>query len=1030
MPQTLRLFLILMLLSSRTGFSQGIYTEFGQNRVQFRSFQWKVYTEGSADFLYYDDFSQVARFAAVQVAEFLPKLEKLYGYKASNRAQFMLFSSLSDYRQNNIGYVNPQWHSGGITFIPAEALPIYFSGDYASFKKQIHKGLCDYLLKEMVYGGTLQDRFERLRSPQLPYWFLEGLAALSAEGWDAVSESELRDGMGSGEFDNFNTLNQDQLRLAGKSMWKYIVETYGVESISGMLFIARYTHSAEAGISYYSKSNLAEFIRQWKTHYISEFASQNPLQLPKGKANIPRKLSLIPNTGLDINADGDCLSVITNDHGKFSLWLYYIESGKTKKVYQGGQKVLNQITDFSFPKARWKNNKLYLLTFEQGNYKLLTYNLDGKKTGTFYFHGFHAINDFDILSNSDSMVFTATNNHHSDIYKTKLTGGKVKQVTNDTFFEHQLNWLKDGRLIYAMRNADEIDDFYMIKQGKKQQITRFEEKTNLLSPILINDSMLGFLADFNGMRNAWVVNINNPSIRFGLTNYQRSIIGQTVSENRQIFAEMVKLNGRYTIYTGNVNEDPVEEQITVSPLPYLNLWKENALFKQVLPLRAQPKNQVQDTALQIPENHDNQYRYQTGFSRIDYHSEALPKKENASALVSTGNFNPVLPDFIITQIDNKNIGTYLYDSQIPMDVLKNPWLMPYVKFSLSDLQRNWNIEAGVRSNLGLNFTDFHVKAGYYAKRVDHEWTYFRRNRKFDVDPNLYQQNITQLFGYKIQRPVDERLRMTLGLGWRRETILTKITENNALEIPDRNKNYLEQKLELLFDNSVSSGLNNVTGTRAKWSIVNMVNIGEKQSLQWLEMDMRKYFPVGRFLMVAQRISGAYNLGKTKVGYYMGGVENWTAKDQIPSKLIMLPQQDLALQQWVCNLRGYYRGARMGHSFMLSNTELRLPLMKMIYRKPLSAEFFKHFTITGFADLGCAFTGQTPADPTNPYNTVYLNTPNYNMSITSQRNPWLLGLGYGVRSRVLGYFVKYDRAWGFQENQWQSPINYFSLGLDF
>ena len=105
-------------------------------------------------------------------------------------------------------------------------------------------------------------------------------------------------------------------------------------------------------------------------------------------------------------------------------------------------------------------------------------------------------------------------------------------------------------------------------------------------------------------------------------------------------------------------------------------------------------------------------------------------------------------------------------------------------------------------------------------------------------------------------------------------------------------------------------------------------------------------------------------------------------------------------------------------------------MKMIYRRPLASEFLKHFTLTAFADAGCAFTGKSPADMGNPYNTQYLNTPNYTMSITSRRNPWILGAGYGVRSRILGYFVKYDKARGWQEGRWKRTMHYLSVGLDF
>jgi hypothetical protein len=256
----------IVFILSFSGSAQGIYTEFGQNRVQYEKFKWKAFEGESADLLYNDtQLKSVIGFAEKKIEGYLPQLEKLLGYKVSNRPQFLVYGSLSDYKQNNIGYVNPQWQSGGITFIPAEALPIYFNGDYAAFSTQLLKGLSDFMIREMVYGGTLQDRFERLKSPALPYWFTEGLSSLVALGWSSEQESALRDGFTSGVFNNFNELNRDQQLLAGSSIWKYIIDKHGIDVVSGIMFIARYTHSAEAGISYYSKNQLTDFLFGWKT---------------------------------------------------------------------------------------------------------------------------------------------------------------------------------------------------------------------------------------------------------------------------------------------------------------------------------------------------------------------------------------------------------------------------------------------------------------------------------------------------------------------------------------------------------------------------------------------------------------------------------------------------------------------------------------------------------------------------------------------------------------------------------------------
>lgn len=1012
--------------------SQGIYTDFGQNRVQYERFRWMAHYGEKADLLYSDTQLKAAvTFADRKISEYMPKLENLLGYKPSNRPQFLIYGSLSDYKQTNIGYVNPQWQSGGITFIPAEALPVYLNGDYAAFSTQIKKGLCDFIIREMVFGGTLQDRFERLKSPALPYWFTEGLSSLIAEGWNAQQETALRDDFLSGTYQNFNLLSRDRQLLLGRSIWKYIIDKHGIDVVSGIMFIARYTHSAEAGISYYSKNQLRDFLRDWKDHYTNEFENKTGMMLPKGKAQIPGKINKLHISEISLNEDGKILSMVTHDNGKFSVWLFFTETGKIRKIYEGGQKVLNQINDYTFPKAKWKGNRLFVLTFEKGIYQLLTFSIMGKLTDRLSFQGFKAVNDFALHPEKDSLVFTAVQQGVADIYKTSLYGGPFKRITHDDSYEDNLLWIAGETIVYTACSSDNVRNFYKNSGNTTSKITDYTEAHSVHSPIMLNDSMLGYLSDVNGMQNAWFCNTAGLSKPLGLTNYERSVSGQAISGDRSTFAEMLKLNNRNTIYTGTVNENPLKEYVEVPPLSYLSTWKNRDLTSVMIKKYERPiPNTYTDTISTQADSISRRFLYQTGFSVIDYPEIIKNTVENRLNPTDRTNLNPLLPDYIVTQLDNRNLVTYLYDNQVPASVMRNPWLMPYLKVSLSDLQRNINLEAGGRSNLDLTYTDFYIKSGFYSGLFDHEILYFRRGRKFDNEPNLYQHYGTQLLEYRIMLPIDERLRYSYTLGGRQDAIITKITEGQAAEIGDKMNRYLTNKLELLFDNSISFGLNHVSGSKMKFGIQHMLNLNNNKHLYWLEMDTRYYRPLWKSISLAQRFSGAYNLGKHKIGYYLGGVENWTQRDQLPENPVFLNPAETSFQTWVCNLRGFYRGARIGNSYLLSNTEFRWSVMKMLYRRPLASEFLKHFTLTAFADAGCAFTGNSPADAENPYNTIYVNTPNYTMSITSRRNPWLVGLGYGVRSRVLGYFIKYDRARGWQEGRWSLPIQYISLGLDF
>lgn len=1012
--------------------SQGIYSDFGQNRVQYSPFHWTAYRSETADLLYHDSQLRYAvEFADRTITEQLPKVEKLLGYKTSNRPQFMIYGSWSDYKQNNVGYVNPQWHSGGITFIPAEALPIYHDGNFAAFKTQITRGICDFLIREMIYGGTLQDRFERLKSPALPFWFTEGLSVIISEGWGAEQETDLRDGFATGTFDNINLLSRDNQLLMGRSIWKFIIDQHGKDVISGIMFIARYTHSAEAGISYYSKNQLSDFLKQWKEKCSADFENSPGMILPRGKAEIPRKINKLRISGAGLNQDGKTLSLITHDHGKFAVWFYSSENKSTQKIYEGGQKVFNQINDYTFPKAKWKENKLYVLTFEKGNYYLLTFNSLGKNISRLSFSSFKAVNDFALHPDKDSIVFSATNMSISQLYISALTGGGFKQITWDTMYKNELLWLNNNRIIYTANTADNINNLFLWGNNGNKQITRFKAPVSILSPILLNDSTIGFLSDNNGLQNAWYAPVYRFAAPKGLTHYARSIYSQTISGDKSTFAEVVKVNGRINLFMGNVNENPEKDAIYIPVNSQLNNWKKGLLSPQNDVKVSKDTQSVNDDETIIRQDTVlGTYKYQTGFPIINY-TETITDSDipRSKQLVRT-NLNPIIPDYIVTQIDNRTLGTYLYDNSVPMMVMRNPWLMPYLKVSMSDLQRNVNIEGGVRSSLDLAFTDFHFKLGRYANRLDYEFFYYRRNRKFDNEPNLYQQYGTQLLDFKIMLPSDERLRFSYTCGLREDHITTKITEIQTAQIDDKMNRFWSNRMEVMFDNSTSSGLNQMNGSRIKFGLQHMLNLSNTQTLFWAESDIRFYIPLWKSIIFAQRIAGIYNLGNYKPAYYLGGVENWTARDQLPEKPVVLNPDNIQFQSWVCNLRGHYRGARMGNSFLLSNAELRWQLMKMIYKRPVSSEFIKHFTITAFLDAGCAFTGKSPADIANPYNTNYLTTPNYSMSITSRRNPWLLGAGYGIRSRVLGYFIKYDRAWGWQESQWNKPIQYISLGLDF
>ena len=75
-------------------------------------------------------------------------------------------------------------------------------------------------------------------------------------------------------------------------------------------------------------------------------------------------------------------------------------------------------------------------------------------------------------------------------------------------------------------------------------------------------------------------------------------------------------------------------------------------------------------------------------------------------------------------------------------------------------------------------------------------------------------------------------------------------------------------------------------------------------------------------------------------------------------------------------------------------------------------------------------GKSPYNKDNPfYTTVYPANP---VTITVTRNvePFVIGYGFGLRARILGYFIRTDWAWGIDDKKVGDRIFYLSIGLDF
>jgi hypothetical protein len=200
-------------------------------------------------------------------------------------------------------------------------------------------------------------------------------------------------------------------------------------------------------------------------------------------------------------------------------------------------------------------------------------------------------------------------------------------------------------------------------------------------------------------------------------------------------------------------------------------------------------------------------------------------------------------------------------------------------------------------------------------------------------------------------------------------------------------------------------------------------------------DYRKYVPIHRELIWANRFAASTSFGPTRLLYYLGGVDNWmgylfNSSNMFDRSIPIDPKVNYGFQALATDMRGFRQNIRNGTSFALINSEIRWPFVRYIVGHPLRSNFLNSLQIVGFGDIGTAWSGKSPWSSNNAYDQqVYTNGP-VKVTLESNRKPIVKGFGAGLRAQLLGYFIRADWAWGIENEYILPKIFYLSFSLDF
>ena len=412
-------------------------TSFGKNRVQYhRQFdEWMHYETGNFDTYWYGDARNIAQ-SALQIAELdFSYVQQLLEHQMSGKIELLVFSDVTDLKQSNIGEDDLFLMQAGETKVVGNKIFVYFDGDHRHLRTQIREGAAGVLINSMLFGANLQEIVQNAVLLNLPGWYTVGLTAYCGEEWNTDIDNQLRDLILSGRYASFDKLAKDHPRLAGHVFWYYIALHFGKGTISNLLYLTRINRSVDAGFLYvlgggYRRTTDA-LMDYFKQRYRDE--AQGTRKPPvKGAVKIKNKRNL-PLTQAKISLDGKRIAWVSNDIGKWKVWVQDLKTDKRDCVLKGGVRNALQTTDYNYPLLAWHpdNQRLTVLSERRDVAHLTIIDLEtGKKEDDVLSPEYQRVYSIDYINPID-LVFSACVKGYSDLFIYHTINRNTERLTQD-----------------------------------------------------------------------------------------------------------------------------------------------------------------------------------------------------------------------------------------------------------------------------------------------------------------------------------------------------------------------------------------------------------------------------------------------------------------------------------------------------------------------------------------------------------------------------------------------------------------------
>jgi Tol biopolymer transport system component len=502
---------------------------FGQNKVQYRDFDFKVLKTKNFDIYYYPEEAASAEQSGRLAERWYARYSRLFNHRFTRRQPLVLYASHPHFEQTNVleGFIGEG--TGGVTEVLKRRVVLPMAGPLAETDHVLGHELVHAFQFDITGHGGATSSSNIPNAVRLPLWFIEGMAEyLSVGPVDPHTAMWMRDAARREKMPTIHQLSDPKYfpYRYGQALWSYVAGRWGDEVVADALRAAGRQNDAERILESVTGLSEKELTKQWhqavRDAYRPVFeAKREPAAF--GRLVLSEKNAGELNVAPALSPDGKQV-VFFSEKDLFSIDLYVadVDTGRVRR------KLIETSSDPHFDSLQFINSsgawdrtgrRFVFGGIRKGDPVLVILDpATGRREREIPFKDIGEIYDPTWAPDGQSIAFSAIVGGFTDLYVYDLRSGQSRRLTNDAFADLQPAWSPDGRSIAFVtdRFSSRLESLsignYRLAtidpaSGDIRPLPSFEAGKNIDPEWSEDGRALYFVSDRNGISNVYRLDV-------------------------------------------------------------------------------------------------------------------------------------------------------------------------------------------------------------------------------------------------------------------------------------------------------------------------------------------------------------------------------------------------------------------------------------------------------------------------------------------------------------------------------------------